>query len=264
MKFLYKLIFVLAFTTFFNNFIYCADELLSAKELLEKISINYKTNIKDYEADFKWIQNDNNQEGKLYFKNSQRLRLNFTNPPNQVFCTNGYDFWLYLPTHNFVLKQTLMHKEKKHPDIESDIEKTNSKSEKVEKNKSSSKENNENQESVSSIIFDSVGFDKFLSDYAVEFHESKNLVDYKGYKVYQFKLIRWRSTRNGINVIYLTVEPSGIIRKIEGITAAYRKIIIEYENIKLNATLPDLLFNYEPPAHARTMDNFITNQGELR
>lgn len=260
MKFIKVSIYIFAMTFLLNNFIYSADELLSAKELLEKISASSKSSIKDLEADFKWMQNENVQEGKIYFKNSQRLRLNFTNPSNQVMCTNGYDLWFYLPTHNFVLKQTLMHKEKKQTETESDPVTENTKS----KNKNNSKEKSENQDSASALFFNPVGFDNFLSNYAIEFHESKTLVDYKGYKVYQFKLIRWRSTRNGINVIYMTVDPNGIMRKIEGITAAYRKIVIEFENIKLNSNLPDLLFNYEPPAHARTLDNFITNQGELK
>jgi len=65
-------------------------------------------------------------------------------------------------------------------------------------------------------------------------------------------------------MIYLTVQENGVIRKIEGITAAFRKITIEMDNVKTNINIPDLKFNYEPPAHARTMDNFITNQGEIR
>ena len=61
----------------------------------------------------------------------------------------------------------------------------------------------------------------------------------------------------------MTVEESGLIRKVEGVTAAYRNVILELDDIEINKNISDLVFNYEPPAHASTVENFITKQGEI-
>ena len=65
------------------------DELVSAKDLYKTID-SFKTNVKDFEADVKWIQ-DKDIKGTLFFKNPQNL--NFTDPSKQVICSNGYMLW---------------------------------------------------------------------------------------------------------------------------------------------------------------------------
>lgn len=247
-----KLAFLVILVYILNvNFVFSAvDQVIGAKELLEKISNNFKQTVKDYEADFKWIQSDNVQEGKLYFKNSQKLRLNFTNPPNQVICTNGYDLWFYMPAYNYLLTQKLLSKEKKIVSFEEE-----------ESKKKNKKDTNKNENQNPDIVFFApIGFDKLLSDYAVEFNESKTLINYNGHMVYSFKLIRWKTSKNGINVIYLFVEPNGIIRKFEGITASYRKITIELNNIKINTGIDDKIFDYNPPSHVRILENFMSGE----
>lgn len=240
-----------------NQLILSETEVIGAKELLEKMSNSIKSNVRDYQADFKWIQGDSVQEGKLYFKNPQKLRLNFVNPPNQVICTNGYELWVYLPTHNFVLKQTLLQKDKKDISILDDEKKDDKKNKKDQKNI-------EDKTQINPILLNPVGFDRFLTEYAIEYNETKTMINYNGYMVYSFKLIRWRSSKSGINVVYLLVQPDGIIRKVEGITANFRKFTIELSNIKTNNGISDEQFNYQPPAHARTLDNFMSGQGELK
>lgn len=216
------------------------EELLSAKSLLQNLSKNFKTDIKDMEADIKWIQKNNTQEGTLLFKNPQKVRINFTEPEKQVICTNGYDLWLYVPYLNLVLNQNILEKEKR-------------------KNEEGQMEVIENP-----ILINPVGYDKFLTNYAIEYHETKEKVKYKDdTMVYQLKLIRWRSSKNGFNVVYLIIEENGIIRRVEGITAAYRHIVLEIDNVTINKNISDLVFNYEPPPHATTVDDFITSQGEM-
>jgi len=216
------------------------DELVSAKDLLQKLSILFKTNVKDFEADVKWIQDKDTQKGTLFFKNPQKLRINFTDPSKQVICSNGYMLWVYIDYLNLILKQEILSKDK----TKSDDGKT--------------------QTVINPILINPVGYDRFLTDYAIEYNEIKTQVDYKdGSKVYQFKLFRWRSSKSGFNSILLTVSANdGLVRRVEGVTTAYRRVVLEIDNIKLNKNIGDLVFNYEPPAHANTVDNFITNQGD--
>lgn len=219
------------------------EQLLGAKDLLASISETYKTTIKDYEAKITWTQDKDVQAGNLWFKNPQKLRIDFTEPKGQVLCTNGYEFWVYIDNMNVTLHQDILAKEK----------------EKDENGKLVVKEQN--------VLLQAIGFDKFLKDYAIEYQDAKTLQEYTDkngntVSVYKFKLIRWRSSQNGFNVIYLTVEPNGLIRRVEGITAAYKKIVFELDDYNVNPGIADLKFEYEPPAHANTVNNFISNQGD--
>ncbi|MBR3731490.1 MAG: hypothetical protein IKN25_02470 [Spirochaetales bacterium] len=63
-------------------------------------------------------------------------------------------------------------------------------------------------------------------------------------------------------MVYLTIEENGLIRRVEGITAAYKKIILEIDNIKTNVGISDLVFDYELPAGANVVDNFISKPEE--
>ena len=43
----------------------------------------------------------------------------------------------------------------------------------------------------------------------------------------------------------------------------YTKIdIVELDDYKVNPGIADLKFEYDPPAHANTVNNFISNQGD--
>lgn len=235
-------IFIIFLTVLFNSALFPQEELLSAKELLQRISDNFKINIQDYQANIKWIQKDQTQIGTLYFKNPQKMRIDFSDPKGQVICTNGYELWLYVEYLNLILHQKLLEKEKK----------------KDEEGKTELIEN--------PILIDAVGLDRFLTDYSIEYFETKEKVFYKdNTKVYKLKLIRWRSSKNGFNTVYLTVQDNGLIRKVEGVTAAYRHIVLEIDDIEINKNIGDLTFNYKPPPHANTVENFITTQeqGEL-
>ena len=53
------------------------EQLLGAKDLLASISETYKTTIKDFEAQVTWTQEKDVQTGTLWFKNPQKLRIDF-------------------------------------------------------------------------------------------------------------------------------------------------------------------------------------------
>ncbi len=234
-----KLFCVLFFISFaaVNVFAEDEEELLSAKDLLNKFSNNFRKNIQDYEADITWTQGDQINKGKVQFKNPQKVKIVFSEPNKQEIISNGYELWVYIDYLRIVLRQQILEKEKK--------KNADGKMETI----------------VNPILINPIGYDKFMSNYSIEFFESKNKVDYKdGKKVYKLKLLRWRSSKNGFNVVYLTVEENGLIRRIEGITAAYKTIILEIDNIKTNVGISDLIFDYELPSGANVVDNFISKQ----
>jgi outer membrane lipoprotein-sorting protein len=140
---------------------------------------------------------------------------------------------------NLALKQEIMQKEK----VKSDEGKT--------------------QTLVNPILLSPVGYDRFLADYSVEYEDNASKTDYKdGTKVYKLKLMRWKSLKSGFNTVILTIQDNGLMRRVEAITASFRKVILELDNVQLNKNLGDSIFNYEPPANANTVENFISNQGD--
>jgi outer membrane lipoprotein carrier protein len=235
------------------------EELIGAKELLQKISNKFKAEVKDFKADIKWIQGNNTQKGEIIFKNPQKVKINFNDPAGQVICSNGYDLWVYISTLNTILHQKIMDRQRIKTDTKG---KTDSGKNKNGQNKSKN-DQSKSEPPVNPIFLNPVGYDKFLSEYSVEYDETKDKIAYTdGTKVYKFKLIRWRSSKSSFNVIFLTVQENGLARQIEGITASYRKIVYQLDNYKVNNNISELLFDYEPPAHATLIDNFISEQQE--
>lgn len=234
-----KNVFILVINFIFLFIIYSQDELVSAKDLLQSFSDNFKKNVKDYEADIKWYQDDSVLVGKIYFKNPQKLRINFTDPNKQIICTNGYTLWVFIDYLNLTLKQEILQKEK------------------------SKTTEGKTQAIVNPLLINPMGYDKFLSNYSIEYYGGKTKSQYKdGKMVYKMRLIRWKSSKYGFNSLIITVEDNGLIRRVEGVTAALRKIVLEIDNIKLNIGISDNFFDYQPPSYANTLENFITTYGE--
>jgi len=230
--------FLSIFFFYSSSFLYSENvEFIGAKELLQRFSVNFKNNAKTMRASFKWIQGDDVQEGTLLFKNPQKLRINFSTT-KQVICTNGYMLWVYIDYLNLLLRQEI---------------RTKIKSKDAEGNTAVK---------IPNALVNLVGYDRYISDYSIDY-DIKNKIEYKdGSFVYRFKLLRWRSSKSGFNVVYLTVNENGIIRKVEGITPSFKKIIIELDNVKLNEDIGDVTFEYDPPAHVNIKDNFIIQGGE--
>jgi len=217
--------------------IYAQSDMLSAKDLLQNLSGLFQSKVKDFEADITWSQDNTVSKGKIQFKNPQKVKISITSPSEQVICTNGYNLWVYISSLNIVFKQELIQKEK--------VKDSSVKSQTV----------------VNPLYINPVGYDRFLTEYSVDFNETKNKIDYKdGSKVYTFKLLRWKSSKTGINTVILTVSDDGLMKKVEGITVSGRKISMEMSSYKLNNGFSDMVFDYDPPAHANTVDNFINGQ----
>ena len=65
-----------------------AQGILTASSFFKSVSENYAT-IKDYEADIDIKAAKNSMSGHLSYKTPNLLRIDFTNPEEQVICFNG-------------------------------------------------------------------------------------------------------------------------------------------------------------------------------
>ena len=81
-----------------------AQSIITASAYFKTISEYYAT-IKDYEVDFEIRVEKSESAGKLSFKAPDLLRMDYSNPEEQVICFNGDMLTIYLPDTAAVLQQ---------------------------------------------------------------------------------------------------------------------------------------------------------------
>ena len=100
---------------FLISFTVSAQELVTAVNFFERIS-EYYGEIFDYEAEIAITQGTGESavtsSGVIYYKSPNLLRIDFTEPEEQVICVTGEDLMIYLPTQVVVMTQKL----KRHSD----------------------------------------------------------------------------------------------------------------------------------------------------
>ena len=83
-----------------------AQGITTASAYFKTISEYYST-LKDYEANFEIKVEKQETAGRLSFKAPDLLRLDYTNPEEQVICYNGDTLTIYLPDSDAVLQQSI-------------------------------------------------------------------------------------------------------------------------------------------------------------
>ncbi|MDR0910166.1 MAG: outer-membrane lipoprotein carrier protein LolA, partial [Spirochaetaceae bacterium] len=102
MKF-FRAFFILSVLTVFVLSI-GAQEIVTADKYMEEIS-NIYAEINDYEAQISIISGTTQMDGSLSFKNPNLLRIDFSNPAEQVVLYDGKALTVYLPAYRVVLNQ---------------------------------------------------------------------------------------------------------------------------------------------------------------
>ena len=206
------------FLVFISSFfLYSDDQIFTAVEFFDQVSDVYES-IEDYEARVSIIQNEKEMVGGLFYKNPNKIRINFDDPKDQVIVVDGSLLTIHLPTQSVVMTQKLV--------------------------RSSS---------------NAEGLKLFKIGYSIAYLESPDPVpldvDSNEY-VTKLKL-GWKSTDEGFRQIEISVNDKMFIRRIVGITKNLEEIVINFENIRINQNIPDARFEYESPASAYVINNFI-------
>ncbi len=95
---------ILTICAFFILGTLAAQNITTASAYFKTIS-EYYGSLKDYEVDFEIKMEKSESSGKLSFKAPALLRLDYTNPEEQVICFNGDTLTIYLPDSDAVLQQ---------------------------------------------------------------------------------------------------------------------------------------------------------------
>ncbi|MCQ2591605.1 MAG: outer membrane lipoprotein carrier protein LolA [Treponema sp.] len=217
MKKIISAFFMLAATSLF------AQGITTASAYFKTISEYYGT-LKDYEADFEIKVEKQETAGKVSFKAPDLLRLDYTNPQEQVICFNGDMLTIYLPDSSAVLQQSI------------------------------SKEGN----TVS--LTTPQGLSLLSRYYSVAYETGQSaepLENGSDEMVVKFILSR-KSPSEAFRYIKLSVnEKTKLIRRIEAVTPKGETLLFNFYDYKLNQDITDQRFIYDPPSSANNFNNFL-------
>ncbi len=207
----------------------CAQSILTAGAYFQQISEYYAT-IKDYEADMRITAEKSTMSGRVSFKKPNYLRIDFSNPENQVISYNGDTITIYLPGPDAILEQNL-----------------------AEADSSSSGANLATPQGL-----------YLLSRYYYVSYESGQsavpLEEGSDEQVVVFLLYRKNATEGFKTIRICVTERTKLIRRVEAVTATGESFSFDFTNYVLNSNIPDARFLYTPPSSANAYNNFLFSE----
>ena len=167
--------------------------------------------------------------GKLSFKAPDLLRLDYTNPQEQVICFNGDVLTIYLPEAAAVLQQQI------------------------------------NPESSNNAVSMTTpqGLSLMTRYYTVAYETGQNaepLEEGSDEMVVKFILSR-KNASEAFRYIKLSInEHTKLIRRIEAVTPKGEEFIFNFYDYKLNQGITDQRFIYDAPSSANNYNNFLYSE----
>jgi len=206
-----------------------SQEIVTADKYLDAVATQYGT-IKDYEA-LVTIQSDStDMMGNLSFLDPNFLRIDFTDPPEQVLVFNGELLTIYIPRLRAVLNQTVTPAKRATSPV------------------------------GGASLASAQGLQLLRRGYVPSFVSGPDPVpldDKSRDMVIKLRLTR-RIASEGFREILLSIDPgTNLIRRIEGRTINDALVRIDFTNIKTNVGIPEARFIYDSPASANLYNNFL-------
>lgn len=204
-----------------------SQSILTASAFFQSISEYYGT-IKDYEANVEIVAGRTDMTGKVSFKRPEMLRIDFTNPSDQVILFNGDDLKIYLPGASAVLEQTA----------------------------NSSGTGGAN-------LATPQGLNLMSRYYTIAYETGQDPVpldDGSDEMVVNLMLYR-RSSSEAFRQIKLSVNPqTKLIRRVQAVTPQGESFRFDFSGYNLNSGISDQRFMYDPPSSANNYNNFLFSE----
>jgi outer membrane lipoprotein-sorting protein len=207
-----------------------AQEMITATQYFGQVADRY-AQVEDYAGKLSITTGKDVMKGDIYFKAPSLLRVDFTNPPNQVIAFDGQTLTVYVPGYNAILSQTAADK----------------------------------PGAGSTGLATREGLRMLKRNYTVAFESSPTPEPLEGGASGEtaVRLVLNRiSAAEGFKTIKLYVAPdTKLIRRMEGWTIAGDKLAFDYTDIKTNLGIPAARFIYDSPASANVYNNFLYKSG---
>jgi len=211
-----------------------AQEIITADKYLESVSERYSS-IKDYEARVNIRSDTADMTGNLSFLDPYFLRIDFTDPPEQVLVFNGDLLSVYIPRLRAVLNQTV-----------APVRRAST-------------------PAGGASLASAQGLQLFRRGYVAAFvsgPDPEPLDDRNREPVVKLRLTR-RLASEGFREIILSISPETLlIRRIEGRTIADAQVRFDFSNIRTNVGIPEQRFIYDSPASANLYNNFLFRESD--
>jgi chaperone LolA len=206
-----------------------AQEILTAESFFDEVSARYGK-IQDYTARVVITRGQETMKGKLSYKTPNMLRIDFTEPSEQVLVTDGEELTVYVPKYEVILLQKLKKR---------------------------------SQAALATLV-SSQGLNLLKRNYAVAYLIGPDYMNLEEGSKEQVKKLRLasRSTSEGFRQITMAVGRNGLIRRITGVTINYEEFAMDLTDIAVNQNIPDTRFKYDAPAYANVYQNFLFDAEE--
>lgn len=205
-----------------------AQEIITADQYFAQVAEFY-AQVKDYEGRLQITAGKTVMAGTVAWKAPAFLRIDFSQPAEQVIAFDGQTLVVYIPEYRAVLQQ-------------------------------SAAVVNDGTGAGSATLATSEGLRMMKRSYTVSWETSPAPVplgEGSTEEVIRLLLSR-RTVAEGYRTIVLAVEPvTMLIRRIEGITLAGDGIVFDFTGIKTNQGIPEARFIYDSPASANVYNNFL-------
>ena len=217
---------LISFCALFVSTVLFAQNITTASAYFKTISEYYGT-IKDYEVDFEIKIEKAESAGKLSFKAPNLVRMDYTNPPEQVICFNGDILTIYIKDPaEAVLQQQVT------PD------------------------NTNNAATLSTPQ----GLSLMSRYYTVAYETGQNpepLEEGSDEMVVKLILTR-KSASEAFRYIKLAINnDTKLIRRIEAVTPKGEEFVFNFFDYELNQNLSEQRFVYDAPSSANNYNNFL-------
>lgn len=217
---------VLISVLFFSTFLF-AQGITTASAYFKTISEYYAT-LKDYVVDFEIKIDRQETAGTLSYKAPDLIRLDYSNPEEQVIVFNGDNLTIYLPDASAVLQQQIT-----------------------------------SDSSSAATLGSAQGLSLMSRYYSVAYETgqaAEPLEDGSDEMVVKFILTR-KNASEAFRYIKIAVnESTKLIRRIEAVTPKGETFLFNFYEYQLNQGLSDQRFIYDAPSSANTYNNFLFSE----
>jgi len=204
-----------------------SQEIVTADRFLEAVSAHYAS-IKDYEARVVIRSGNTDMSGQLSFLNPYFIRIDFTDPADQVLVFNGELLTVHIPRLRTVLNQTV-----------TPARRTGA---------------------GAAGLASANGLRLLRQGYVATFVTGPDpvpLSDQSTERVVKLRLTR-RLTSENFREIIISVNPqTNLIRQIEGRTLTNTLVRFDFINIRTNVGIHEQRFIYVAPPTANMHNNFL-------
>lgn len=205
-----------------------AQDITTASKFFQSVSESYGR-ITTYEADLSITADGKKMEAKVSYKRPSLLRMDFSNPKNQVILFNGDMLTIYLPGMSTNLQQSV----------------------------------SSTTDKAGMDLATPQGLALMSRYYTVAYEIGQSpvpLSDSNQEKV--VKLILYpRNPAEAFRQIKLAITPdSKLIRQIEATTTQGQTFVFYFTNYNLNVEIPDQRFVYDSPATSNNYNNFLFSE----